>query len=89
VVAVSDHMTYNRLGREGSLCTHPATNRDSPARKAMRRRNRDVVERCIRLGTAERIRAYRDSLIPAEVKAALAVEVEALRAKVGGQAVAA
>lgn len=87
-VYVSDHMTYNRLGREGSLCTDPLTSRDSPARIAMRRRNRDIAARCQQLRTPDRIKAYRDSLIPREVRDALAVEVDGLRAKVG-QAVAA
>ena len=87
-VEVSDHMTYNRLGRQGSLCTDPATDVRSPARKAMRLRNRDIVARCLKLRTPERIKAYRESLVPAEVRDALAVEVDGLRAKVG-QAVAA
>lgn len=81
--------TYNRLFRQGSLSTHPDTNRDAPARIAMRMRNRDIVLRCMKLQTPERIRAYRDSLIPAVLKDALALEVEALRAKFGVQAVAA
>ena len=95
-VGVSDFMTYNRLGREGSLCTHPDTSRDSPARQQMRRRNREIVARCEQIARrtpnltqrAAAIRAYRETLIPEPLKVALAVEVEALRAKVG-QAVAA
>jgi hypothetical protein len=86
-VGVSDHMTYNRLGRVGSLCTDPATSRDSPARRAMRLRNRQIVAQCQRLRSAARIKAYRESLVPREVRDALAREVEGLRAKVG-QAVA-
>lgn len=82
-VLVSDHMTYNRLGRPDSLSTHPDTNRDSPARQAMRRRNRDIVARCLQLRTAARIRQYRDSLIPAEVRDALAREVDAMRDRLG------
>lgn len=88
-VYVSDHMTYNRLGREGSLSTHPSTNRDAPARIAMRQRNRAIVARCLALRTAPRIKAYRDSLVPSAIKAALAVEVDALRARLGQTAVAA
>jgi len=80
-VAVSDAMTYNRLGRAGSLCTDPATSRDSPARQAMRLRNRQIVAQCQRLRSAARIKAYRESLVPREVRDALAREVEGLRAK--------
>ena len=81
--------TYNRRFRQGSLSTHPDTNRESPARIAMRQRNRDIVLRCQRLRTPERIRQYRERLVPPAIRDALAVEVEALRAKLGVEAVAA
>jgi len=95
-VAVSDFMTYNRLGREGSLCTHPDTRRDSPARQQMRRRNREIVARCEHIARripdpaqrAVAIRAYRETLIPAPLKIALVAEVQALRAKVGQEVAA-
>lgn len=87
-VGVSGYITYNRLNRPGSLCTDPATSRDSPARKAMKLRNGVIVQKCRELRSAPRIKAYRESLVPHEVRDALAREVEGLRAKVG-QAVAA
>jgi hypothetical protein len=99
-VGATTHPTYHRLGRQGSLCTAPETNRESPARVAMRRRNRTIVARCESIALSppvrhnrelmtSRIRRYRDSLVPASVSAALAVEVQALRSKLGAQAVAA
>ena len=96
-VGATDYPTYNRRFREGSLCTSPETRNHSPARTQMRVRNREIVAHCERIARqtpdrtlrARRIRDYRDSLIPAPLAEALAVEVEALRVKVGGQAVAA
>jgi hypothetical protein len=92
--------TYNRLGRAGSLCTDPATDVHSPARKAMRVRNRAVVARVDQIMASPpvrhdrelmtaRIRRYRESLVPPALQAALTVEVEALRSKLGVVAVAA
>lgn len=72
--------TYHRFGRQGSLSTHPDTDRDSPARIEMRQRNRVIVKQCTRLAQVDRIREYRDSLIPADIKAELAEQVEILRA---------
>lgn len=88
-VGATDVPTYNRRFRPGSLCTSPETANGSPARTAMRLRNRAVYDRCKRLRTPDAIRAYRESLIPAPLRDALAVEVEALRAKLGVEAVAA
>jgi hypothetical protein len=88
-VGGTNHPTYNRRFRPGSLCTSPETANGSPARTQMRLRNRDVYARCKRLGSVEAIRAYRDSLVKPALREALSVEVEALRVKVGGQAVAA
>lgn len=96
-VGASDVPTYNRLFREGSLCTAPETKNGSPARTQMRVRNRAIVRECERIARrtlgrdarASRIRAYRDTLVPREIKDALAVEVEALSVKLGRQAVAA
>jgi len=95
-VGATTYPTYHRLGRPGSLSTHPDSRRDSPARRQMRMRNRAIVARCQKLARmnpnlgkrAARIRAFRDTLVPLRVKAELAVEVDALREKVG-QAVAA
>jgi glycosyltransferase involved in cell wall biosynthesis len=96
-VGASEVPTYNRLFRDGSLCTSPETKNGSPARTAMRQRNGLIVRECERIArstvgrdqVASRIKAYRDSLVPTEVKAALAVEVDALRSKLGQTAVAA
>jgi hypothetical protein len=80
-VGASTEPTYHRFGREGSLSTHPDTCKGSPARTAMRDRNRQIVVRCIRLKTAERIKAYRMSLVPLPIQAALDEQVELLRAQ--------
>jgi glycosyltransferase involved in cell wall biosynthesis len=71
--------TYHRVQRHGSLCTDPATKKGSPAREAMRRRNRVIVAECERLGTAEAIREYRWSVVPAEIRDELGEHNERLR----------
>lgn len=95
-VGATEIPTYNRLFRPGSLCTSPETRKGSPARTAMRQRNRAIVAHCElvartaqrRRVRAARIRAYRDSLAPASLRAELAERVEGLRTRLG-QAVAA
>ena len=72
--------TYHRVQRAGSLCTDPATKKGSPAREAMRRRNREIVEVCERLADAEKIRQYRLSLIPEQIGYELMQHNERLRA---------
>ena len=80
-VGATDVPTYNRRFRQGSLSTHPDTNRDSDARIKMRMRNREIVRQCSILRTAGRIKAYRQSLVPSDVQAALDEQVEQLRRK--------
>jgi hypothetical protein len=82
-VGATEIPTYHRLGREGSLSTDPSTNRRSPARFAMRRRNREIVARCEDLRTAERIRAYRESLVPAQIQAALDAQIALVSGQLG------
>lgn len=99
-VGAKETPTYHRLWREGSLCTSPETKNGSPARTAMRVRNRQIVARCRdivasgparhdRAVRAARVRRYREGLVPAALKAELAERVEGLRALLGRQAVAA
>lgn len=91
-VPPSEATTYNRLFRPGSLCTDPATKAGSPARTAMRARNRAIVMECERIANhpfarrdrgvrAARIREYRDSLVPTALKVALEAEVDELRGR--------
>jgi glycosyltransferase involved in cell wall biosynthesis len=80
-VGASDYPTYHRFGRAGSLSTHPDTAKGSKQRTEMRQRNRIIVARCMRLRKPERIRAYRDGLIPKALKDELAEQVNLLRAK--------
>jgi hypothetical protein len=72
--------TYHRLSRIGSLSTHPETKKGSAAREAMRRRNRDIVAACESLKTADKIRAYRWSLVPQAIRDELGEHNERLRA---------
>ena len=80
-VGASSEPTYHRFGRQGSLSTHPDTNKHAPARIEMRQRNRQIVARCERLRSPDRIKAYRQTWIPDDVQAALDEQVELLRAK--------
>lgn len=80
-VGATTHPTYHRYGRAGSLSTHHDTKKGSPAREAMRVRNRRIVAECERLRTADRIREYRQSLVPPEIQEALDEQVDALRRK--------
>lgn len=89
-VGQSDVPTYNRLFREGSLCTSPETRNGSVARNEMRKRNRFIYRQCGRIirrspppERAARIRAYRDSLVPADIRAALTEQVDALAGRLG------
>lgn len=79
VVGATTVPTYNRLFRPGSLSTHPDTNRESPARIAMRQRNRDIVQACQRLAVVDKIRAYRESLVPDAIQQELDQHAERLR----------
>ena len=71
--------TYHRFSRPGSLCTSPATKKGSPAREAMRRRNRDIVAHIERMATAAEIREYRESIVPAETWDAVREHADRLR----------
>jgi glycosyltransferase involved in cell wall biosynthesis len=75
--------TYHRIRRAGSLTRDPATNHASEMRKAMKRRNREVVIRCNRLRSPGLIRAYREGRIPAPVADELAGYVAMLSARLG------
>lgn len=80
--------TYHRIKRPGSLMTANDTAPGSPARNAMRARNRTVLAECVRVERVSEIRRYRESLVPP----ALADEVREHAARVAvrlGQEVAA
>ena len=78
-VGATDHPTYHRFGRAGSLSTHPDTDIRSKARIEMRERNRQIVARCARLRRADKIREYRQSLVPRDVQEALDQQVAGLK----------
>lgn len=71
--------TYHRVQRPGSLCTHPDTKKGSPAREAMRVRNRVIVAKCEALKAADRIHDYRWSLVPPAIRDELGEHNERLR----------
>lgn len=72
-VAMTQRPTYHKLHRADSLTHHPATRGGSALRTGVRNRNRAVLAGCERIGWKDRtaIRAYRDSLVPADVRAEL------------------
>jgi hypothetical protein len=80
-VGATSKPTYHRFGRAGSLSTHPDTCKAAPARIEMRQRNRAIVRECMKLRTADRIKAYRESLVPRDVQETLDEQVEQLRRK--------
>jgi hypothetical protein len=65
--------TYHKLHREDSLTHDPATRGGSPLRTGVRERNRAVLDKCQRIGWRNRasVRAYRDGLVPLEIRAEL------------------
>lgn len=79
----TDVATYHRVKRPGALTTSLDTGFGSPARQAMRARNRAVFAHAERLRHPEAIRVYRQSLIPVAIADELAEQVERLNARVG------
>lgn len=77
------HPTYHRVKRPGSLMTDAATGLGSPARNLMRARNRDVFRESVRLRKPERIRAYRESLVPVAIRDEVAEHAARLSARLG------
>jgi hypothetical protein len=82
-VGATAQPTYHRLNRAGSLSNDPATKKGSPARNEMRARNRAIHTRCLALRKPAKIRAYRESLVPARIADELAERVEGLRRELG------
>lgn len=73
--------TYHRMRHPNSLTRAPATNHKSPARKAVKLRNRVTLHAIGRLHGAAAVRRYRDGLLPVDVAEALAQDVERLKAR--------
>lgn len=80
--------TYHRIKRVGSLTTSPETGFGSPARNAMRQRNRAIFAQCQRLRDAKAIREYRDSLVPPAIAKAVQHHAAALTDRLGIEAAA-
>lgn len=79
VRSVTEPVTYNRVRRDGSLTMDPSTKHHSAARMEVANRNRVTFRQAQRLHTPERIRAYREALVPPDVREALAAEVSFLQ----------
>lgn len=82
-VGRTNHPTYHRMKREGSLTTAKATNMQSPYRRAVRARNRMVVRVCAGLPDLAAVRRYREGLVPRSIRDALDEEVGRLRSVLG------
>lgn len=81
--AKTDVPTYHRCLRPDSLSTSATTGNASEARRRLRSRNRDILDRCKRYAHNRRPRAlreYRASLVPPRIRAELTAEIELLRA---------
>lgn len=83
------HPTYHRIKRPDSLMTSPLTGKGTPYRNDVRRRNRIVLADCKALGTEERIRAYRERLVPAHIRNELLEHAARLSERLGRSVVAA
>jgi hypothetical protein len=72
-VRLSASPTYHKLHRENSLTHHPDTRGGSPLRTGVRLRNRAALAELERIGWRNHaaIKAYRDSLVPAALRAEL------------------
>lgn len=78
-LGVTIQPTYHRVKRPGALTTAPETALGSPARNAMRRRNRTVFAECQRLADIEAIALYRRALVPPMLAAEVAEHAGRLR----------
>ncbi len=71
-VRLTREPTYHKVFRADSLTHDPRTRQGSPLRMAVKARNHDVLERCEALGwKRDAIRAYRDSLVPPDLRGEL------------------
>jgi hypothetical protein len=77
--------TYHRIRHAQSLTRDQATGHASDIRKAAKKRNREVIVACAKLHTPERIKAYRESLVPVELADELAGYVTQLGSRLGGE----
>jgi hypothetical protein len=70
---LSRRPTYHKLERANSLTHHPDTRGGSPLRTGVRLRNRVALARMAQIGWRNRpaIKAYRDSLVPPEIRTML------------------
>lgn len=85
VRSVSAPVTYNRVRRPGSLTMDVKTSHSSNAREQVKSRNRLIFRRAHELRAPDAIRAYRETVVPADVAKALKSEVARLSRKLGGR----
>jgi glycosyltransferase involved in cell wall biosynthesis len=77
----SPQPTYHIWKHPASLTNAPHTGMDSHARTVARARDRKILQQCRQLKTVARMKAYRESLVPAAIQNELAQHVERLRAQ--------
>lgn len=82
-MTLSTKTTYHRVRRPGSLTTAPATKIGSPARNAMRARNREIYQRVLQAKDLKQLRKIRRSAVPAEVQDAVERYADELRGLLG------
>ena len=79
-IAWSDEPLYHKRIRAGSLTTNPGTGFGSAYRSEVFVHNRDVSSHCASLQwDANRVRAYRETLVPASLREPMAERVEMVR----------
>lgn len=84
----TSHPTYHRLKRPESLMTANDTAPGSPARNAMRTRNRAVIAECSRLEHPHAIRRFRESIVPEDIAAEVAHHAARVRERLGEEVAA-
>lgn len=85
----SSNPTYHRRMRAGSLTDHPETNFKSEYRKSVIAHNAKVKAKCQAIGWkhTDRIRKYREGLVPVELRVALRQRVEVIQGALNEQRV--
>lgn len=80
--------TYHRIRHPSSLTRAADSRHRSPAREAMKVRNRAVIVTCSKLRTAARIKAFREGRVPPSLAEELAGHVATLSARLGQEVAA-
>lgn len=82
-VAATEHPTYHRVKRPGSLMTSQLTGKGTPYRNDVRRRNREIYAHSATLRRPDVIREYRESLVPAWAALEVARDADRIAERLG------